>query len=121
MWLQEGYFVYIMSSQRRVLYIGISSNLPLRVWQHKTGALGGFTSKYNVTQLAYYECFHNVRDAIHREKEIKGWIRQKKVALIDSVNPKWKDLSARWFNPESDDKLRKRFALLNGIDPKGTL
>ncbi len=110
MWLEKGYFVYIISSQRRVLYVGISSNLPLRVGQHKTGAFEGFTSKYKVTQLVYYECFQNVRDAIRREKEIKGWIRQKKIALIESVNPKWKDLSARWFNRQSDETLQKMFA-----------
>jgi len=121
MWLQKGYFVYIMSSQRRVLYVGISSNLPLRVWQHRTGALEGFTSKYNVTQLVYYECFQNVRDAIHREKEIKGWIRQKKIALIESVNPKWKDFSARWSNCQSDERLGKMFASMNRMGRKGTL
>ena len=121
MWLQKGYFVYIMSSQGRVLYIGITNSLPRRVWQHKSGVVEGFTGKYNVTQLVYYECFQNVRDAIHREKEIKGWIRQKKISLIESVNPRWKDLSTGWFNPESDDKLRKRFAPLNRMDPKGTL
>jgi putative endonuclease len=121
MWLQKGYFVYIMSSQRRVLYVGITSNLPLRVWQHKTGAVEGFTSKYKVTQLVYYESFENVRDAIRREKEIKGWIRQKKIALIESVNPKWKDLSAGWFNRQSDEKLRKTFASMNRIGRKHVL
>jgi len=121
MWLEKGYFAYIMSSQRRVLYVGISSNLPLRVWQHKTGAIEGFTSKYHVAQLVYYECFENVRDAIHREKEIKGWVRQKKIALIEGVNPKWKDLSAGWFNRESDEKLRRKFASMNRIGPKDIL
>jgi putative endonuclease len=121
MWLREGYFVYIMSSQRRVLYIGVSSKLPLRVWQHKTGALEGFTSKYNVTQLVYYECFENIRDAIHREKEIKGWIRQKKIALIESLSPNWKDLSAGWFNRQSDQRLRKMFASINRMGGRGTL
>ena len=121
MWLEKGYFVYIMSSQRRVLYVGISSNLPLRVWQHKTGAFEGFTSKYKVTQLVYYECFENVRDAIHREKEIKGWVRQRKIALIERLNPKWKDLSAGWFNRQSDGKLRKTFASINCIGRKDVL
>jgi len=121
MWLQKGYFVYIMSSQRRVLYVGISSNLPRRVWQHKTGALEGFTWKYKVSQLVYYECFRNVRDAIHREKEIKGWMRQKKIALIESVNPDWKDLSVGWFNPQSDEGLRKMFTSINRMGGRGTL
>lgn len=121
MWLEKGYFVYIMSSQRRVLYTGISSNLPLRVWQHKTGAFEGFTSKYKVTQLVYYECFQNVRNAIRREKEIKGWLREKKIVLIESLNPKWKDLSAGWFNGQSDEKLHKKFASMNRIGREGIL
>jgi len=121
MWLEKGYFVYIMSSQRRVLYVGISSNLPLRAWQHKTGAFEGFTSKYKVTQLAYYECFEHVRDAIHREKQIKGWVREKKIALVGRLNPKWKDLSAGWFNHQSDEKLPRTFASINRIGRKDVL
>ena len=121
MWLEKGYFVYIMSSQRRVLYTGVTNNLPFRVWQHKTCAVEGFTSKYNVSQLVHYESFQNVRDAIHREKVIKGWIRQKKIALIESVNPKWKDLSARWFNRQSDERLRQLFASTNRVGRKDVL
>jgi len=121
MWGQKGYFVYIMSSQRRVLYVGVTSNLVRRVFQHKTGAVEGFSSRYKVTQLVYYESFDDVRNAIRREKEIKGWIRQKKIALIESVNPKWKDLSAGWFNRQSDEKLRKPFVSANRVDRKGTL
>ena len=119
MWLEKGYFVYILSSQRRVLYVGVTSNLQLRVWQHKTGAVEGFTSRYKVTQLAYYEGFDNVRNAIHREKEIKGWLRQKKIELIESINPKWKDWSAGWYNRQSDEKLREMFASRNRMGPKG--
>ena len=92
----KSYFVYIMSSQRRVLYIGITSKLEQRTFQHKTHALGGFTAKYNVTSLVYYENYDDVHKAIGREKELKGWLRVKKVALIESVNPKWKDLSFSW-------------------------
>jgi len=121
MWMQKGYFVYIMSSQRRVLYVGITNNLPLRVWQHKTGAAEGFTSRYKVTQLVYYENFDNVRNAIHREKEIKGWIRQRKIELIESVNPNWKDLSTGWYKRQSDEKLRRMFASRNGLGPTSTL
>jgi hypothetical protein len=69
----------------------------------------------------YYESFGNVRDAIHREKEIKGWIRQKKIALIEGVNPKWKDLSKGWFNRQSDEKLRKKFVSMNPIGGKDIL
>jgi len=121
MWVQKGYFVYIMSSQRRVLYVGITNNLPLRVWQHKTRVLEGFTSRYNITQLVYYESFDDVHKAIHREKEIKGWVRQKKIGLIESVNPKWKDLSTGWHKRQSDEKLRKIFASRNRMGPKGTV
>jgi len=98
-----------MSSQRRVLYVGVTGNLVRRVFQHKTGAVEGFSSRYNVTRLVYYECFEGVRNAIHREEEIKGWIREKKIALIEGVNPKWKDLSAGWFKRQSDEKLRRLF------------
>jgi len=77
MWLEEGYFVYILSSQRRVLYVGVTSNLPLRVWQHKTGALEGFTSRYKVTQLVYYESFDNVRNAIDARERSKGLAQAK--------------------------------------------
>ena len=116
------FFVYIMASRRNgTLYIGVTSNLVQRVWNHKQGLAEGFTSKYKVTQLVYYECFENVRDAIRREKEIKGWIRQKKVALVESVNPKWKDLSAGWFSRQSDENLRRKFASMNRIGGKDIL
>jgi len=69
----------------------------------------------------YYQCFENVHNAIRREKEIKGWIRQKKVALIEGVNPKWKDLSTGWFNPQSDERLREMFASANRMGLKDTL
>lgn len=121
MWLQKGYYVYIMSSQRRVLYTGITNNLVRRVFEHKTGAVEGFTSKYKVTQLVHYECFDNVQNAIGREKEIKGWLRQKKIDFIDRVNPKWKDLSLGWFNRQSDEKLGKTFASLDRMGTKGNL
>ena len=121
MWMQKGYFVYMMSSQRRVLYVGVTNNLPLRVWQHKIGAVEGFTSKYKVTQLVYYESFDDVHKSIHREKEIKGWVRQKKIELINSVNPKWRDLSAGWYKRQSDEKLRKLSIPRNDVGPTSTV
>ena len=121
MWLQKGYYVYIMSSQRRVLYTGVTNDLVERTFQHKTGAVAGFTSKYKATQLVYYESYDDVRNAIRREKEIKGWLRQKKVALIERADPKWKDLSLGWFNRQSDEKLRKMFASLNRMGDASTL
>jgi len=95
--MPKHYFVYIMSSQRRVLYIGLSSKLEQRVYQHKQHAFRGFTAKYNVTSLVYFESFDDVLVAIDREKEIKGWRREKKIELIESINPKWKDLSYGWY------------------------
>jgi putative endonuclease len=91
------YFVYVMVSYTRTTYIGITSDRTRRVWQHKTGAPGGHTSKYKQNRLVYMEEFQWVHGAIGREKQLKGWDRQKKVALIESMNPGWIDLSADWF------------------------
>jgi putative endonuclease len=90
------YYVYIMASKTRRLYVGITSDLERRVAQHKDGGFSGFTSRYNVTRLVYYESTSEVRSALEREKEIKGWLRSKKLALVESVNPSWRDLSAEW-------------------------
>jgi putative endonuclease len=89
----EQYFVYILTNKyNKVLYVGVTNNLIRRVYEHKNKLVNGFTSKYNVNKLVYYESFPSVFDAIKREKEIKGWKREKKVALINSFNPEWKDL-----------------------------
>ena len=87
------YYVYIMASYSRVIYIGMTNDLCHRVYQHKNKVHEGFTSKYNVNQLIYYESTNDVRAAIEREKQLKGWRREKKVNLIESMNPKWIDLS----------------------------
>jgi putative endonuclease len=99
------YYVYILSSQRRVLYIGMTSTIERRVFQHKTHAFAGFTVKYNVTNLVYFERHESVMTAIRREKEMKAWRREEKINLIESANPKWKDLSYRWFQHQPDRKL----------------
>jgi len=91
------YYVYMLASQFRVLYIGVTSNLEGRVYQHKQHTFGGFTAKYNVTNLVYFERFSTIHAAIAREKELKGWLREKKIALIESENPKWRDLSYGWY------------------------
>ena len=91
------YYVYIMTSKSRTLYTGITNNLERRVYEHKNKIGSKFTSKYNITRLVYYEIFSDVRDAIAREKQIKGWLRAKKIALIESVNPRWEDLSVHWY------------------------
>jgi putative endonuclease len=92
------FFVYIMTNRprRHVLYTGITGNLTRRVWQHKNQITPGFTSRYNLTRLVYYEYFFYPDAAIDREKEIKGWRRSKKIKLIESTNPRWNDLAERW-------------------------
>jgi putative endonuclease len=95
---EKCYYVYIMASRSRVLYTGITSVIRSRVWQHKTGALGGFTAKYKIHRLVYFERFKYVRNAIAREKEIKDWRRELRVALIEENNPTWEDLSAGWYD-----------------------
>lgn len=92
------FFVYIMSNNPRsaVLYTGITGDLRHRVWQHKNKLTPGFTSRYNLTLLVYYEAFYDPDAAIAREKEIKGWRREKKIKLINSMNSKWDDLAREW-------------------------
>jgi putative endonuclease len=85
-----------MASWRRVLYTGITNNLDRRVHEHKMQQTRGFTAKYNVTRLVYYEHGNDVLGAIAREKEIKAWRREKKIRLIESLNPEWNDLSEEW-------------------------
>jgi len=86
-------YVYIMTNRyNTVLYTGVTSDLKKRAWQHKEKLADGFTKRYNVTKLVYYEVFHDIRDAITREKQIKGGSRQKKIDLIQSMNTDWHDL-----------------------------
>jgi len=91
------YFVYIMSNRSETLYTGVTDSLIRRVREHKLGVGSKFTSKYKLDRLVYFERFEDVHRAIGREKEIKGWLRIKKIALIVSVNPAWRDLSAEWY------------------------
>jgi putative endonuclease len=99
------FHIYIMTNRQRfhVLYTGMTGNLTRRVWEHKNKVMPGFTSRYNVTRLVYYEGFFYPDAAINREKEIKGWRRSKKIRLIESMNPQWHDLAERWgdvYKPE---------------------
>jgi len=91
------YYVYIMTNRSGTLYTGVTNNLERRVYEHKHGLLPGFTKKYNIDRLVYFEATPEVTAAIAREKQIKRWRREKKVALIESMNRNWKDLSADWF------------------------
>jgi putative endonuclease len=92
------YYVYIMTNRPRshVLYTGITGSLPRRVFEHKNKLVHGFTSRYNLTRLVYYQCVSYPDDAIDREKEIKGWRRSRKIRLIESTNPHWYDLAEGW-------------------------
>ena len=96
------FYTYILGSISGTLYIGMTNNLTKRVWQHKHHESPGFTSKHGVDRLLYFERFDDVRSAINREKQLKGWTRAKKIALIESVNPKWEDLSRSWYEGDRD-------------------
>ena len=91
------YFVYILANwDDSVLYIGVTSNLPRRLYEHRNGLADGFTKKYNVHKLVYYEHTSDVYSAISREKQLKKWTRAKKNALVVKENPEWRDLSQQW-------------------------
>ena len=99
----QQYHVYIMTNPSRTsLYTGVTNDLERRVYQHKQKLAEGFTKRYNITMLAYYETTNDVQSAIRRERQIKGWLRSKKVALIESMNPLWVDLSDGWYEGETD-------------------
>ena len=91
------YYVYIITNTSKTLYIGMTNNLERRVFQHKNKLVPGFTSKYNLNRLVYYEQTENVLSAIAREKQLKGWLRKKKIDLIEAQNPEWADLSDELF------------------------
>jgi putative endonuclease len=94
--MPRGGYVYILSNRSRTLYTGVTNNLERRMYEHKRKTGSQFAAKYNLTQLVYYESFGDIREAIAREKQIKGWRRQRKIALIESTNPEWKDLTGDW-------------------------
>ncbi|MDA1347615.1 MAG: GIY-YIG nuclease family protein [Chloroflexi bacterium] len=103
------YYVYMLTNQRRTLYTGLTNDLVRRVYEHRRKVVDGFTRKYNVTWLVHYEVTDDILSARDREKQIKSWRRGKKVALIESANPKWRDLAAEWFEEPSaalDPSLR---------------
>ena len=91
------YFVYLLTNfARTVLYIGVTSDLEGRLYEHRMGTLPSFTKRYRVNRLVYCEGYGEVLQAIAREKQLKGWTRAKKEALIATTNPRWEDLSANW-------------------------
>jgi putative endonuclease len=89
-------YVYIMASKSRVLYTGVTSRLQSRILEHKNDAFDGFTARYRIHRLVYYQSFSNIVPAIKREKQIKHWRREKKIALIEIDNPTWDDLAEDW-------------------------
>jgi len=99
------YYVYIMSSLSRTLYTGVTNNLERRIFEHKQGQLGSFTARYNVNRLVYFEEFGDINQAITREKEVKRMTRRRKIALIDSLNPDWRDLSLEWEQSEAESGI----------------
>ena len=91
------YYIYIMTNNSKTLYIGVTNNLQRRVYEHKNKLIEGFTKRYNITKLIYYETTSSIESAIKREKQLKNWKRAWKIELIESVNSDWKDLSEEWY------------------------
>jgi putative endonuclease len=104
----KDYYVYIMASRSRTLYTGVTNNLERRVSQHKLKLLPGFTALYRIDRLVYFEHHGDIREAIRREKQIKGWTRAKKLALIKPMNPGWCDLSEDWFGKTNADPSSRK-------------
>jgi putative endonuclease len=103
----RNFYVYIMTNRNfGVLYIGVTNNIVRRVYEHRHKVYPGFTSRYNLKRLVYYEHFEGPGSAIAREKQLKGWLRSEKIALIVALNPEWNDLSAGWYEEDarSDQK-----------------
>ncbi len=94
--MEKTYFVYLLASKSRKLYVGVTNNLERRLYEHKHKLVEGFTKAYNIDRLVFFESTSDVRVAVEREKEIKKWRREKKIALIESMNATWEDLSEGW-------------------------
>jgi putative endonuclease len=101
------YYVYILASDSRRLYTGVTSDLVRRVWEHRQGLKSRFASRYHISRLVYYEITEDIKTAIGREKQIKNWRRAKRIALIDRTNAGWLDLAAEWFRPEAHFGARR--------------
>jgi putative endonuclease len=98
------YYFYIIANATRCLYSGMTNNLHARVWKHKNKTFEGYTNHFRVCRLVYWESFDDVLKAIDREKQINRWRREKKIKLIESVNPNWHDLSDGWYETDTKDK-----------------
>jgi putative endonuclease len=104
------YYVYILSSRSRNLYTGVTNDIFRRVWQHRGGRGAEFTRRYRIHRLVCFERFDSVHSAIAREKQIKAWIRAKRIALIESQNPAWDDLAARWYEAGAKQRAEQERA-----------
>ncbi len=94
----NNYFIYILTNElNNVIYTGITNDITRRIFEHKNKLVKGFTSRYNIDKLVYYEETSSINSALEREKQIKGWLKKKKITLIESNNPLWKDLSDGFF------------------------
>ncbi len=99
------YYVYIMSNKSGTLYTGVTNNLEQRVYQHKSKIVEGFTKRYNINQLVYFESTNDITAAITREKQIKGMLRSRKLELIKTMNPELKDIFAEWFDLDTEHNV----------------
>src|SRR5690349_15012797 len=107
--MEKTYHVYILANRSRTLYTGVTNRLLDRVKQHRESIVPGFTSRYRIHRLVYFETYRNVKSAIAREKQIKGLSRPKKIAMIEARNPTWEDLAEEWFTAyprKADSSLR---------------
>jgi putative endonuclease len=95
--MSKEYYIYLATNKSGTLYTGVTNDLMRRMYEHKNKLVPGFTKKYNIQYLVYYESTSSIYSAIQREKQIKGWLRSKKIALINSINPEWKDLTEEWY------------------------
>jgi putative endonuclease len=102
--MERTYFVYILSSRSRNLYVGITGDLIRRMWEHHTHVVAGHTARYRINRLAYFEIVSDPASAIAREKQIKGWLRSRKIRLIERSNPTWENLAEGWFQDSPSGK-----------------
>src|SRR5450759_235778 len=98
---ERTFYIYLLASKSRRLYVGVTNNLERRLFEHKSKQVDGFTKKYNIDRLVYFEQTTDVLSAITREKQIKSWNRSKKIRLIEIDNPTWDDLSTEWYKADS--------------------
>ena len=109
------YYIYIMSNRSSTLYISVTNDLLRRVYEHKEKYVEGFTKRYSIDRLVYYESCESVESAIIREKQLKGWRRARKIALIELMNPEWKDLSLEWMDSSEDNPVSVKPVIKRGV------